>query len=400
MGQIKNIKLHIVTDIKVASLRPEAPSIHHFGFDNNNNNNNKNNNNKNNNNMSRHEPRTGVEEGIILGMGNPLLDISANVDLSYLTKYGLEPDNAILAEDKHMPLYQDIEDNCKVEYIAGGATLNTMRVGQWLLQTPNVFSYFGSIGNDKRANTIVEKAQQAGVNMKCQVNAQNETGTCAVLITDGGKHRSLVTNLAAANHFTKDHLEDPEIWKIVEKADYFYIGGFFLTVSPESILKVSEHASETNKYLMMNLSAPFISQFFAEPMSRVLPHIDILFGNETEAVAFSKQQNFGTEDVKAIALKAAKLEKSNEGRTRTVIFTQGSDATIVVVDGVATEYPVQSIKAEDIVDTNGAGDSFVAGFLSQFIQGKDISRCVEVGNYAARYIIQQSGVAFADKPTI
>lgn len=31
----------------------------------------------------------------------------------------------------------------------------------------------------------------------------------------------------------------------------------------------------------MNLSAPFISQFFKEPLMKVMPYVDILFGNET-----------------------------------------------------------------------------------------------------------------------
>lgn len=57
--------------------------------------------------------------------------------------------------------------------------------------------------------------------------------------------------------------------------------GFFLTVSPESILKVAKHASENNKIFCMNLSAPFISQFFKEPLMKVMPYVDILFGNET-----------------------------------------------------------------------------------------------------------------------
>jgi len=340
--------------------------------------------------------KKGVEKGILLGMGNPLLDMSVNVELPYLSKYGLEANNAILAKDEHLPLYKEIEEQYKVEYVAGGATLNTMRVGQWLLQTPHVFSYFGSVGDDSRAKTLIDNAEETGVNMKCQVNGHQPTGTCAALIT--GKHRSLVANLAAANEFTKKHLEDKEMWKIVEEADYYYIGGFFLTVSPESILEVAQHACDQNKYLMMNLSAPFICQVFVEPMVKCLPFIDILFGNETEAVAFSKQQNFNTEDVKSIALKAAALEKSNKNRSRMVIFTQGCDPTIVVIDGVATEYPVDLIKPEDIVDTNGAGDSFVGGFLSQFVQGKDIAKCIEVANYAARYIIQQNGVAFNDKP--
>lgn len=43
-------------------------------------------------------------EGALLGIGNPLLDISAVVDEALLTKYGLKPDDAILAEEKHMPL--------------------------------------------------------------------------------------------------------------------------------------------------------------------------------------------------------------------------------------------------------------------------------------------------------
>lgn len=43
-------------------------------------------------------------EGLLLGCGNPLLDISAIVDDKILKKYDLEPDNAILAEEKHKPL--------------------------------------------------------------------------------------------------------------------------------------------------------------------------------------------------------------------------------------------------------------------------------------------------------
>jgi len=31
----------------------------------------------------------------------------------------------------------------------------------------------------------------------------------------------------------------------------------------------------------MNLSAPFLSQFFKKPMMEAMPYVDILFGNET-----------------------------------------------------------------------------------------------------------------------
>lgn len=52
------------------------------------------------------------------------------------------------------------------------------------------------------------------------------------------------------------------------------------------------------------------------------------------------------------------------------------------------------LEAEKIVDTNGAGDAFIGGFLSQLVQGKELDKCVAAGNYASREVIQQSGAAF------
>jgi sugar/nucleoside kinase (ribokinase family) len=49
------------------------------------------------------------------------------------------------------------------------------------------------------------------------------TGTCAVLLTENGANRSLCANLAAANLFTKHHIEIPENRKFIDEADFFYI---------------------------------------------------------------------------------------------------------------------------------------------------------------------------------
>lgn len=45
-------------------------------------------------------------------------------------------------------------------------------------------------------------------------------------------------------------------------------------------MKVAKHASDNNKIFCLNLSAPFISAFFKEPLMKVMPFVDILFGNE------------------------------------------------------------------------------------------------------------------------
>lgn len=50
------------------------------------------------------------QEGLLIGIGNPLLDISAIVDEDLLNKYNLKPDDAIMAGETHMPLYRELMD--------------------------------------------------------------------------------------------------------------------------------------------------------------------------------------------------------------------------------------------------------------------------------------------------
>lgn len=218
-------------------------------------------------------------DGLLLGLGNPLLDISAVVDETFLKKYDLQPDNAILADEKHKPMYSELIENYNAEFIAGGSVQNTLRVAEWILQRGNVAVFFGCVGQDKYAKILEDCAHAAGLNVQFQYTKDAPTGTCGVLIT--GHHRSLCANLAAANNFTIDHLEKPENQVHLQNAEFFYVSGFFLTVSPPSILAVARHALEFNKMFMFNLSAPFLSQFFKDPLMQVLPYVDILFGNET-----------------------------------------------------------------------------------------------------------------------
>ena len=93
----------------------------------------------------------------------------------------------------------------------------------------------------------------------------------------------------------------------------------------------------------------------------------------------------------------AKLQAlPKEGKPRTAIVTQGSlPALIATADGV-TEHPV--LPCDNLVDTNGAGDAWVGGFLYGTTMGKDTAECVKSANYAANHIIQRSGCTMADKP--
>ena len=337
-----------------------------------------------------------LKEGAIFGMGNPLLDISAEVSLDYLEKYDLKPNDAILAEAKHISIFQDLVDNHKVEYLAGGATQNSIRIAQWMLQKENVTSYIGCIGKDKFGDQLNAQATKDGVKVQYMLHDKQPTGSCAVLITE--KVRSLVANLGAANFYKKDHIMQKENWALVEGAQLVYISGFFLTVSIDSILEVAKHCAEKNKIFSMNISAPFICFAFKEQLLSVMPYIDILFGNEAEGEALSQALELGTQDLKEIALKVSALPKANAKRSRIVIITQGPDPVLLCQDRKVSEFSIIPITKEDIVDTNGAGDAWVGGFLSQLVLGKSLEQSVHGGHYAANIVIQRSGCTFPEKP--
>jgi adenosine kinase len=243
---------------------------------------------------------------------------------------------------------------------------------------------------------LKDRATNDGVTVNYMINKEFPTGTCAVLIT--GKDRSLVANLSAANHYKKEHIMQPANWAFVERAQVVYIAGFFLTVSPDTIVEVGQHCAENNKPFVMNLSAPFLCQFFKTPMMDAMPYVDFVFGNETEAVVFAKEHEFKTEDISEIALKIAGLPKTNKNRSRTVVFTQGKDPVIVAQNGQVKKFPIVPLDGDKILDTNGAGDAFAGGFLSQLVQGKQVEDCVRCGTYAASVVIQHSGCTFPPKP--
>lgn len=125
--------------------------------------------------------------------------------------------------------YKELAEREYVQYLAGGSCQNTLRVAQWILRKPKVATFFGCVGNDDYAQKLEEKAFSDGVNVVYQRNELLQTGTCAVALT--GHHRSLCANLAAANAFTIDHINEPNNRQILNNAKYFYATGFFLTAS-------------------------------------------------------------------------------------------------------------------------------------------------------------------------
>ena len=128
---------------------------------------------------------------------------------------------------------------------------------------------------------------------------------------------------------------------------------------PEAVLTLGKEAAEKNKVFMLSLSAPFIPQFFKDQVDETSKYWDYVVGNETEVRTWAQVHDDveEKEDVRVIARKLAELPKENEKRKRVVIVTQGTEETVVAVQGEkdVREFGVHAVGKEEINDTNGAG---------------------------------------------
>lgn len=176
----------------------------------------------------------------------------------------------------------------------------------------------------------------------------------------------------------------------------------------------------------MNLSAPFIPQFFKAQVDELMPFVDVLIGNESEAEAYAASHEWDvradtrgpppespgtdsrlshpsqTKDMATIASKLAELPKQNAATPRLVIITQGPSSTVVACASPSAlglsespkTYAVEKLASAQIVDTNGAGDAFAGGFLGARQLGKSIDEAIQVGHRMGAMCIQCNGPSF------
>ena len=160
-------------------------------------------------------------------------------------RYGVKAGDAVLAEEKHQPVYAELVKDYKVDYIAGGAGQNSIRVAQWMLNAagkPNSTSYFGCVGNDKYATQMKEQAAGDGVDVQYMVTAEAPPGLRGPMTSDG--ERSLIANLAATNfsRWIISTRQNPRPWSRLPR----YSTWAFLTVSCESIDLIGKHCGGGN----------------------------------------------------------------------------------------------------------------------------------------------------------
>ncbi|KAM8704618.1 hypothetical protein ACLKA7_009129 [Drosophila subpalustris] len=332
-----------------------------------------------------------IPEGVLIGFGNPLLDITKIVkDNTILEVYGLAENAAIISKEKHIPLFEELSKMKDVTYSAGGACQNSIRIFQWIVTKPFCAYFVGAVGQDKFGETIAKRAKDDGVRTFYQPNDKAPTGTCAVIVN--GFNRSLVANLGASHFFSENWLDDEVHMCIVNRAKYFYTTGFFVAVSSATILKVAEISSRNNRTFVLNFSAVFVLQTLKTQLDEILPYTDMIIGNKEEILAFADTHDWKTTDIFEIGKRLQCLPKHNQ-RPRIVMVTDSKCPILCFQEnGKTKEYPVPKVDESVIVDTNGCGDAFVGGFLSQLVQNMPLEYCIRTGIFASQQVLRIVGI--------
>jgi sugar/nucleoside kinase (ribokinase family) len=100
-------------------------------------------------------------------------------------------------------------------------------------------------------------------------------------------------------------------------------------------------------------------------LEQILPHVDILLPNEREAIRMSRAEDLES----ALQWLAQKVE--------TVVVKLGAHGATAIQGSRRLSAPAVPVK---VIDPVGAGDSFDAGFLHQFLRGADLTTCLAYGN--------------------
>jgi sugar/nucleoside kinase (ribokinase family) len=100
-------------------------------------------------------------------------------------------------------------------------------------------------------------------------------------------------------------------------------------------------------------------------LEKILPHVDILLPNQREAMKMA-----GVDDIETALVRLAE-------KVETVVVKLGASGAVAIRGG--RRFSASAIPAT-IIDAVGAGDSFDAGFLHEFLRGSDITSCLAYGN--------------------
>ena len=306
----------------------------------------------------------------VIGIGNPLLDIIIEVDDAVLHGNGLKKGEMRLVDNAEGKKILENLDTYAKAYISGGSAANTV-AGVALLGGKS--SFVGVIGEDDHGKAYERDMQDGGVHTKLHRHESENTGYAITFVTQGGE-RTFAACLGAAACLRKHHISPENI----EKSKILHIEGYLLEgeETRETVLEAMKLAKKYGTLVSIDLSASGVILRHLDLIREIVSeYADVVFVNEEEALALT-----GKAEMEA-------LHALSESCPIAVVKL-GSKGSLVKRHGkvhVIDPHPVV------MVNTNGAGDMYAAGFLHGLAQGHDTEVVGSVASEVASLVVASEG---------
>jgi sugar/nucleoside kinase (ribokinase family) len=275
----------------------------------------------------------------------------------------------------HMPL--------EVELLASGfrATLGSSSaiVAHNAASLGARVAFTSFVGTDDFGAIALRRLQAAGVDTT-HIVKHSTIPTGITLLLPHGAERHILTYPGTISEMTVADLD----LDFLTQARHFHLSSLYLQRGLHAGLPdLFHHLKRAGLTISMDTNDDPEDRW-AGPLYDLLPYVDVFLPNESEIIRIT-----GAADLHdAIVALSPKVP--------TIIVKRGARGALVHQADWSTEIPPIVVSP---VDTIGAGDSFDAGFLWAFLQGKDMTTCARAGNLTGALSTQASGGtdAFVDE---
>ncbi|UVD81560.1 ribokinase [Mycoplasma iguanae] len=251
-----------------------------------------------------------------------------------------------------------------------------------LKKLANDVTFIGKIGNDQESNFVLEEANKYQLNLNDIVKIEATTGIAHISVLENGENTIIL--VPGANH--KFDNENYQKWE--EKISQYDFLLVQLEVTNSFVFELIKIANKLHKKIILN-PAPAKKI----PLN-ILGLCDFIIPNETELSTIFDLDPIANEQEIAII-----LQKFYQQYPQTTFIVTFGAKGVYYLDQNQNLINIPAKKNIDVVDTTGAGDSFIAAFITQIINNKTIEEAIDFGILASSITITRQGAAVST-PTL
>ncbi len=304
------------------------------------------------------------------------MDLMARVPESLLARVPGEKGGMVLVDDAEMQRLLALLPEAPARTTGGSAANAVFTAARLGLAA----TFLGKLGNDELARTYQSRFEAAGIDGSRFKHAALANARCLALVTPDAQ-RTLRTCLGAAMTLSPEEITPGDF----RGCRHAHVEGYlvFNRALAEAVLAAARAAGCT---VSLDLSSFEVVQASRDWLFEELGRgVDVVFANEDEVRAFFPGTH---DDYPTLARRLA-----DHGVLAAVKL--GKDGAWIAHGREL--HRVEPVAVSDVVDTNGAGDAWAAGFLFGHLRGWPLPACGALASLIGAETVRHLGPIIPDE---